>query len=119
MLFVISEAVGVELLPDRGVFGCFFLVLVEHPLEGAAVAELVLPCDGWHTAQRRFVVEDDDSMLFVRFEFRFVVLAFHIGALQWIWLCGFVVDVKVHELLAPAAPLCKIIIERYAREIAL
>lgn len=36
---VIGEAVGVELLGDGGILGFLFLVLVQHPFQGAAVEQ--------------------------------------------------------------------------------
>ncbi len=45
-LFVIGEAVGVELLADGWVFGFLFFVLVENPFERGAVAESVIPSFG-------------------------------------------------------------------------
>lgn len=40
---MVREAVGVELLADDGVLGGLLLVLVQHPFQGAAVAQLVVP----------------------------------------------------------------------------
>ena len=40
LLPVVREAVGIELLGDGGVAGFLLLVLVQHPFQGAAVAEL-------------------------------------------------------------------------------
>jgi len=43
VLFVIREAVRIELLPYRRVLGFLLLVSVQHPFQGAAVAEFVGP----------------------------------------------------------------------------
>jgi hypothetical protein len=38
---VVGKAIGVELLANGGVLGLLLFVLVEYPVERAAVAELV------------------------------------------------------------------------------
>ena len=54
LFFVVGEAVGVEFFADGGVFGFFLFVLVQHPLDGAAVAEFVGPRLGRNAAQCGF-----------------------------------------------------------------
>ena len=52
LLLVVGEAVGVELLADGRVLRFFFLVLVENPLQRAAVAEFVGPSLGRDAGER-------------------------------------------------------------------
>jgi len=47
MIFVVGEAVGVELFGNRGIFGFLFLVLVENPFQCTSAAELVIPAFRW------------------------------------------------------------------------
>ena len=46
VLFVVCEAVGVELLKDGCVLRFLLFVLVENPFERGAVAEFVITCGG-------------------------------------------------------------------------
>ena len=43
-LFVVAEAVGVELFANGWVFGFLFFVLVEDPFERGTVGESVISC---------------------------------------------------------------------------
>ena len=56
-LLVVGEAVGVELLPDGRVPRLPLLVLVQHPLQGGAAAQPVLPRLGRNARQRGAFVQ--------------------------------------------------------------
>src|SRR5664279_6108418 len=64
-LLVVSEAVGVELRADRRVLGFLFLVLVEHPFDGVAIAEQVAPGARRNAGERRLAVDGDAAGLLV------------------------------------------------------
>lgn len=135
LFFVIFEAVGVELFADGGVFGFALFVAVQHPFQGGAVAELVLPRFGGDAAEGGEGIDFDAAVgatrrvartgrcVFDRFEAGFVggarVFRVFVVALQRVRFDGFVVEVELHELLAPAGPLPEVVVEGDAGEFAL
>ena len=60
---MVGEAVGVELGADGGVARGLFLVLVEHPVDRAAVAEAIGPGGRRDAGELGFAVDMGDRIL--------------------------------------------------------
>ncbi len=70
LLFVVPEAVGVELGGNGRVLRLLLLVLVENPFEAGAVAEAVGPGGNGNAGERLAAVEDDAAIVLVRLQLR-------------------------------------------------
>ena len=130
LFLVVGKAVGVELLADGGVLGFLFLVLVEHPINRAAVAEAIGPRFRRHTGERGFAVERDDAGGRVGAQQRFrcearraCLFIRHIAARERVGRNRLVTDVQVHQRLAPRGPVFKVghrvAVKRNARKLTL
>ena len=60
-VLVVGEAVAVEFFADGRVSRGLFLVLVEHPVDGAAVAEAIVPCGAGDAAELGVFIDHDNA----------------------------------------------------------
>lgn len=123
---VITEAVGIELLADGGVLGLLFLVLVEYPVERAAVAQFVGPGLGRDAAQGGLRIQRDATGSRVGAQDGFGrqaggagFVVGGVGSRQRERRDRLVADVQRHQRFAPGGPVPEVRVEGDARELAL
>ena len=116
-LFVVGEAVGVELFGDGRVPGLAFLVLVQHPLQGGAVAEPVAPRRLGYAGQRGLAVQDDGSALLVGPQGCLACLSALNDSLQGPGFGGLEAEVQVQQFPAHSRPVSEVAVQRQARKL--
>ena len=115
---VVGKAVVVELLPDGRVPGFPLLVLVQHPLQGGAVAQPVLPGLGGNARQRGALVQGYRPTGLVRpQDGPLRINPLPVVPLQRIRLGGLEPDVQVQQLLAHFGPVVEVPVQGQAGEL--
>ena len=117
-LLVVGKPVAVEPLPDRRVPGLPLLVLVEHPLEGGAAAQPVLPRPRRHPGQCRPLVQGDRPPFFVGpQDGPLRINPLPVLPLQRVRLGGLEPDVQVQQLLSHLGPVVEVGVQGQAGEL--